>query len=251
MDPTPKKPIGAVVDKLRGVAAEEQRRFDQPQRRSTLQGMPAQRLPEHQAPTVRTPTPADGLAVGRIANASEAPRSAEQGQLAALLAERDKLRAEKAELERQKRATAEASVQSWPPAVTPAPKPVAVVVEPDSSAVIAWLVKRAVANRAAIMALVAALGIGGGATAIKQATDKPGPSDAALVQAIAEQGREAALTRKQLNGILDREAASTAYLDCLAAQYAEHFEQLLPAPDKQRSAALPRPWLDRCKGRKP
>lgn len=97
---------------------------------------------------------------------------------------------------------------------------------------------------------VAAAGIGGGVTAVARPSTDPAKTDAVLANTESIK-RELELTRKQLNGVLDREAALTVYVECLAEQQATYLEQLSPAPDKMGAAAPLKPFVDRCKNRRP
>jgi len=198
------------------------------------------------------------------ASASLPPPSADSkdAQIAALRAraeaaekrdaeKRDKL----AELERQQRVQAEArSPATFPPAVAPpaptppAPTPPAapaVVAEPATEAVIEWLVKRAVANRKAIYALVAALGLGGGGALIKTANDKPAPP--ALTKADLDAAFDRFRTRK--GGTDDQTRMLNEQLQltkCLRRKVKQIGESVLPAPDHMGSQRKPQPFEDDC-----
>lgn len=210
---------------------------------------PLQRL------TVRRPTPPSTVAKARRSDpptttagpeSAYAPQSLPEAQTALLRDELAKSRARVAELERDKRAADEVKVASFPPPVSPAPKPAtAPPAEPATDAVISWLVKRAIDNRKAIYALVAALGIGGGGAALKSATAKPASDPNPVLAA------RVTLIETLLKKSLDREAVKDAYIECLAEQQTEYFAQLLPAADRAGSAKLPAPWVDRCRNRKP
>jgi hypothetical protein len=116
--------------------------------------------------------------------------------------------------------------------------------------VLSWLIASATRNAKAIKALIAAFSIAGGAGAIKVATDDK-PAEGILRAELDAQKVKTELIRKQLDGSLNREAAWQDYTTCLAEQQAEGFAQLLPAPDKMGSATQPKPFVDRCKTRKP
>ena len=146
----PSKPDlqAAEVDRTVG-GAENQRRFDLPKRAATLTGMPAPAAPGSVPPpppavpleyaptkrpplpwgkTVRAPSPPPELAAMRRTpvpppDEPPAPQSAADGQLAAVLAERDRLRGELAQAQRDARAAAEAKLETYPPKVEPQRRP--------------------------------------------------------------------------------------------------------------------------------
>jgi hypothetical protein len=156
--------------------------------------------------------------------------------------------AKAAELERQARLRAEldSPAAGFPPPVTPAPpKPVEPPKEPEADAVIGWLVKRAVANRKAIYALVAAMGIGGGGVAIKTATEKPQPPPLTMAQ--LEQALEKQRTRKggtdDMVRMLNEQLQVTK---CLRRKVTQIGESVLPAPDHMGNVRKPQPFEDDC-----
>jgi hypothetical protein len=253
-----------------------------PDRKPTLTGMPAPALPTEYQATLRanplqhrtlnrppppstvalavrsdppratdTPIPGDA-SKGHPGPSTSLPPPSQDPSEATILAARRRAEAAEArvaELERQARVRAETDQASFPPPVTPSPAPKPTVeAEP---AVLSWLIASATRNAKAIKALVAAFGIAGGAGAITVATnDKPAVETALRAELDAEK-RKTTLMRQQLDGSLNREAAWQDYTTCLAEQQAEHFAQLLPAADRMGSADKPKPFLDKCKSRKP
>lgn len=283
--PRPRQPSAgdlprADVDKPVGVAAEEQRRFDRPppKRSQTLPGIPRLATPpllplEHRptapaaalsASTLRAPTPATGTRIpvgqtpasgqpaGSLPPPSQDPAHA---QVEALRRRAEAAEARTAQLERDARAAADTHLQTYPPKVEPQrhPSPVPSSAPTKVDAAIGKAV-RTLAERLAArhgwMPLLVALGVGGGATAVLKPSADPAKADATLVK-LDELRREVSLLRVQLNSALDREAASSAYTECLAEQQAEYFAQLSPALDRMGAAAPLRPFVDRCKSRKP
>lgn len=285
MDQTPKRPDRPSVEVDRTVGgAVNQRRFDEPKRSQTLTGMPAVKpgsgeysptLPvPAPRPTIRRDTPPAVLEAIRRGDGTQrvppeataapnerqgaenddAPQSLPEAQTALLRDELAKSRQRIAELERDARAAAEAKVATFPPSVQPQRKPSP---PPDSGAKRDQAIGAAVRTLAVRVAaklgwtpLLVALGVGGGVTAIAKPAADPAKTDAVLANTEAIK-RELELTRRQLNGLLDREAARDAYLACLAEQQAEYFAQLTPAADKMGAAAPLKPFVDRCKNRKP
>ncbi len=222
--------------------------------------------------TWRVPTPPSAVALARrsdhpAAPETPVPESAPQGQPdrstplpppsrdpaeATILAARRRAEAAEArlaELERRDRIRAETEQASFPPPVMPAPAPKPTVeAEP---AVLSWLIASATRNAKAIKALVAAFGIAGGGAAITVATDDKPAVETALRTELDAEKRKTSLMRQQLDGSLNREAAWQDYTNCLAEQQATYFAQLLPATDRMGSADKPKPFLDKCKSRKP
>ncbi len=257
--------ISIEVDRTVG-AAENQRRFDEPRRKQTLTSFPDVRIPiapasplEYRptvparaltAPTVPAQAEPTGIRIPADDKLSLAPPSAtpDAAALAASRADGERLRLKVAELEWDARAAAEVKQASFPPPVKPSPVPVPTVVaskEPETEAVIGWLVKRAVANRAAIYALVAALGVGGGGVAIKQATDKPKPEPVTMAQ--LEQALDKQRTRK--GGSDDQTRALNDLLDlakCQRRKITQIGKSMLPAPDHVGTASKVQPFDDDC-----
>lgn len=251
-----------------------------PRKSSTLTGLPAAPgLPVELAPTRpaprnplrhqtwRIPTPPSAMAQARRSEppptdgASQAADAA-TGQPDATARELAEARHRIAQYERDERARAEASLQTYPPAISEkSPDPRGILPDgrhtsaagkTDSAAPDSKL-DRALGQTIRLLfarygwPLLAAAGIGG--AVLKPAAD-PAKTEATLAK--TEQiMRELTLTRQQLNGLLDREAARDVYLQCLAEQQAEYFAQLSPAPDKMGAAAPLKPFIDRCKSRKP
>ncbi len=236
-----------------------------PQRRQTFPGIPG--LPIEYASTMRAPSltaptlPAKADPTGiRIPSDEAAPQPSlappsatpDAAALVASRADAERLRTKVAELERNARAVADTKTVSFPPPVMPSPAPaVATSREPETEAVIAWLVKRGVANRKAIMAIIAVLGIGGGGAAIKAAADTPGPSQEALRLSLETEQRAHGVTKAQVKGLLDREAQREAYDACRDELQEEVNKMLLPAADRVGNALPMKPWVNRCSKLKP
>lgn len=256
-DPKPPRPRApsrpdlpiAEVDRTVG-GATDQRRFDQP-KRSTLTNLPAVTAsgehaatvpaPRLDAPTAR-PTPPAGL----VAQSPDA---------AVLEALRRRAEAAEAELVRRDRVRAEAEspAAAFPPPVSAAPSPRRPSPAPASSGGLriegpgGWKLS---VPQAAMVALLAAAGIGGGVTAVAKPAADPAKTDA-LLAAQAAMAADVALVREQLAGVLKREAARDAYVRCLEESLDEIGEQLLPAQDRVGSAAPLRAYVKRCQRLRP
>lgn len=240
-----------IVDQVPTADVLNRPRFDRP------------RPPPLPTPSVATrgaPTPAAGtVAVG----AQQGPPSStlpplsedsKDAQIVALRARAEAAESAKAEFERRERVAAETqSPATFPPKIEqrrPSP-PAGTRVETASTPPDAAIGKsvRYLLGRLWPFFLAAA-GIGGGVTAVAKPSVDPAKADATLANTEALR-RDLGLMRTQLNGALDREAASSAYVQCLAEQQAEYFAQLSPAPDKMGSAAPLKPFVDRCRNRRP
>ena len=240
-----------------------------PQRRGTLPGgmaaIPALTSGEF-APTLpapnplqkktwRVPTPPSAALLARRTpvpppDDPPAPQSAADGQLAAVLAERDRLRGELAQAQRDARAAAEAKLETYPPKVEqriPTPVPSSAP-EAKVDRAVGSLVR--VGLRKLWPLFVAAAGIGGGATAVLKPSADPAKADATLANVEAIH-RDLGLVRTQLDGVLDREATRDDFTECLYEQQADYFEQLLPSQQKLVTGQLQRTWVDRCRTRRP
>jgi hypothetical protein len=213
---------------------------------------PLQRL------TVRRPTPPSAVAHARRSDPppskDAAPTDdAAAGQLGALLAENARLRSDKAKLERDARAAAEATVESYPPKVSacsPSPAPATrteVASAPPDAAI--GRTARWVGGKIWPF-LVAAAGLGGGAVGIAKPTTDPAKTDAILT-------RLESIERKQdhqdakLNGLLDREEPFADFVECVYEQQADYFAQLLPSQEHLTATQPLRVWVDRCRNRRP
>lgn len=269
--PGPKAlPPGSQVFDSTGEETTRQARFDLPKRTATLTRFPAAPpVPLEHAPTIlappqlppkatlRAPTPVDAITITDAPGAEpDAPTlpppsaSADEAAKAALRRRAEAAEAKAAELERQARVRAEASVASYPPPVSDRPKPAAVTQEPEGQAVIGWLLATATRNAKAIRALVAAFGIAGGVGAVKVATDDR-PSSEAFQEALRKAETEHGVTRSLVKGLIDREARRDAYEACREELYTEAFRSLLPAHDRVGNATPIKPWVDRCSRLKP
>lgn len=283
--------LEAVVGVARDQQRADQPKAEQVQRRQTLDGVappspgsvaPPPRLPGELAPTQRAPNPLQRLTVRRPTPPSSAalarrsdpptgirvqpdearsssrpggPTSVDRAQVEVLLKERAEQAKRIAELERDARAREEvrSPAATFPPPVTPAPDKAPSSAPSKTDAAIGKAVRTLavkLATRLGWTPLLVALGVGGAGAYVAKPAAEPARLDAALARIEALE-RQDKLRGTQLNGALDREAIVNEFVKCLGEQQAEGFSQLLPAADKQGSAALPKPFVDKCRNRKP
>jgi hypothetical protein len=248
------------VDRTVG-GATEQRRFDLPKRSATLTGLQAP-MPLRPEPnplekkTWRLPAPPSALAHARRtpippSDGPPAGETAAAGQLAAVLAERDRLQDELAKAQRDARAGAEAQLQTYPPKVTPqrSPSPIPSSTPAKVDQALGMTVRHLLARAAPF--LLAAAGIGGGVTAVAKPSADPAKTDAVLASQEAMRA-DVALIREQMAGVLKREAARDQYTLCLEEVLDDMGEQVLPAQDRLGSAAPLRAYIkQRCRRLRP
>lgn len=202
-----------------------------------------ERAPRLDAPTVRA-TPAGGIP-------AQSPEDAAQE---ALRRHNRELEAELAEFRRRERVQAEAaSPNSYPPKTVerhPSPPP-ATRAEVDSKPPDAELGKagRWLARKAWPY-VVAALGVGGGVTAVARPTTDPVKMDAVLARLEAIEHKQDRIEAKQ-TAAADREADRDDFIECLYQQQIDYFEQLLPSQERLTTAQPLRTWIDRCRNRRP
>lgn len=252
----PSRPDGAVTELDRtpwGTA--NQRRADDPRRQTSPGGVMAVRLPgsptlplEHsptvparalQAPTQRA-TPAGGLV-------AQTPDAA---SLEALRRRAEAAEDRAAELERRARVRDESDSPgaAFPPPVSRHPSPVPSSTPAKVDQAIGWSVRHLLAKAAPL--LLAAAGIGGGATAVLKPSADPAKTDAVLASQEATRA-DVALLREQVAGMLKREAARDQYVRCLEESLDEVGEQLLPAQDRLTNASPLRAYVKRCSRLRP
>jgi hypothetical protein len=208
-------PSGASVDAVVGVARDQQR-ADSPGRRGTPLGIDAVRP--------------------------------EEAQVAALLAEREKLQKELAAAQALAKGVQEAKQQTYPPQVIQAPEKPPLSESSKHDAAVGKVVRTLAVKLAAKMGwtpLLVALGVGGGAVAVGRPAGDPVKTEAQAVE-VAALKRDHALVVEQLTGVLKREASRDAYIRCLDETLADMGSQLLPAQDRLGSAAKLRAYVDRC-----
>lgn len=253
MDTTPKRPRGADVDAVVGVAR-DQRRADDPRRQTNPGGVMAVKLPgaptlplehsetiparAHAYPTQRA-TPAGGLVAQTPDGAS----------LEALRRRAEAAEDRAAELERRERVRAETDspAASFPPPVQRSPSPIPSSTAKADQAI--GLTVRVVIGKLAPY-LVAAAGVGGGATAVLKPSAEPSKVEAILAK-LEDVERNQARLEAKANGLLDREPQLTEFVECLYEQQADYFEQLLPSQQRLVTGSLQRTWVDRCRNRRP
>lgn len=190
----------------------------------------------HRAPTQRA-TPSGGLVA----------QTPDQASLEALRRRAEAAEEKAAELERRARVRTETdSPNTWPPKVetrTPVPSSTARTDQATGA------VLRVVLSKLAPY-LVAAAGVGGGATAVLKPSTDPAKTDAVLVSQEAMRA-DVALLREQVAGMLKREAARDQYSACLEETLNDVGEQLLPAQDRLVNAAPLRAYTKRCQRLRP
>lgn len=239
-----------------------------PHRKGTLPGgIGAVRPPAEPARTRRVPSPwavtamrpAPPSTVARMRPSEpptasdssppqDAPQSLPEAQEAILRRELAEERAKTARLERDVRAEAEARQATYPPSVrTQSPVPSTTPAKVDQA--IGASVRHLLAKAAPL--LLAAAGIGGGATAVLKPSADPAKADAVLASQEAMRA-DVALLREQVAGMLKREAARDQYTVCLEEALEDMGSQLLPAQDRQGSAVPLRAWIrQRCQRLRP
>lgn len=251
-----------------------------PKRSATLTGMPAApRLPGELAPTLpaqnplrkqtwRIPTPPSAVAIARRSEppgAEPLPPPSQDPDAAsreALRRRAEAAEAKAAELERRERVRAETdSPATFPPRVekstdqrgmAPGRGHTSGDAKTDSAAPDAAIGRslRYLAGRLWPLFLAAA-GVGGGVTAVAKPSVDPAKADAVLASQEAMRA-DVALLREQVAGMLKREAARDQYTQCLEEALEDMGSQLLPAPDRQGSAAPLRAWIrQRCQRLRP
>lgn len=209
--------------------------------------------------TVRAPSPPPLVAASRRTpvpprDESASDESASAGQLAALLAERNALLAEKAELERQARVAAESRAPGpYQKPIERSQSPVPSSAPSKTDAVIGKVVRTGatkLAERYGLMPLLVAVGLGGGVVAVAKPTAEPGKVTAleARVGTLEQQAMASAALQSKA---IQREALRDAYFQCLLEEVSEAMAQLLPAQDRVGNAAPMKPWVERCSRLKP
>jgi hypothetical protein len=214
--------------------------------------------PRQDAPTLRATTAAgeapDESALQSPVDVSLPPPSADPDQAVkdALRRRAEAAEAALAELRRRERVRVEADspAAQFPPQVTESQPPSSIT---KTDAVIGKVVRSVAIKLAARFGwtpLLVALGVGGTVAVVAKPSAQPEKLEAALsrIEALERQDK---LRGTQVNGSLDREAIVSEFLKCLYEQQVEGFGQLLPAQDKMGSAALPKPFVDKCRARRP
>lgn len=202
----------AIVDQVPTADVLNRPRFDRPQPRQASLPPPSQ-----------DPEAATNEALRRRAEAAEAKT---------------------AELERQARVAVEtASPATFPPKVERRQSPAPISVPPATDQAIGRGI-RLLLGRAWPL-LLAAVGLGGGATAVLKPTAQPEKVDATAVRVTnAERAIDAQAKRTQAVEDYARELARVNR--CLRRQQGRVNESAMPAPDHMGSARRPEPWVDDC-----
>lgn len=207
------------------------------------------------AKTWRIPTPPSAVALARRSDPPEGDplpppsQSPDAASQEALRRRAEGAEAELAELRRRERVRAEtASPNTFPPRVAERGD-----VQPPKSAPPDAALGRSLRYLAGRLwpLFLAAAGVGGGVTAVAKPTVDPAKADAVLASQQAMQA-DVALLREQVAGMLKREAARDQYTTCLEEALEDMGSQLLPAQDRQGSAAPLRAWIrSRCQRLRP